>query len=263
MMGDYSIRAQFYHIEFNVVDDFPVIRTLLEEVRGKVLDIPSGIGRLIPLYAEMGEIEVHLVDKEPEMYKRCTKRIEAFNLGDRVFAHIGDMRKWSTSTLFSLILVPRGGLQILSSFKDVIITLQNIRRQMKRKALLYVDIHNPWADYDSIDSDLLPEFMRFQGNVSIEGEKRFALPNGGILIRKFRSQITESMVIAYFDYVLCLNGICEQKYSAKGQWLRIDANNLIKAAHSVGLRRDALYGDYHFSPLSPTSARITAIFRAM
>lgn len=261
-MSGYSVRAQFYHIEFNVGDDFSVIRTLLRNAHGKVLDIPSGVGRLIPLYAEMEKMEAHLVDKEPEMYKRCAKRIEDFNIGDRVFAHIGDMRTWRTSTPFSLILVPRGGLQMLSSFEDVIITLQNLRRQMKHNALLYIDIHNPWSTYN-FKAPLLPEFMQFQGNTSIRGERRFNLPDGSILIRKFRSRITESTVIAHFVYVLCSNGICAQKYSAKGQWLRIETNKLMKAAYNVGLRCEALYGDYHFSPLSPTSARTIAIFHAI
>jgi len=134
---------------------------------------------------------------------------------------------------------------------------------MKNNALLYVDLHNPWANYDTENAMLLPEFMQFQGSTSIRGERRFAIPEGGMLIRKFRSQITDSVVVAHFDYLLCLNGICKQRHTAKGQWLRIDVDSLIKVAHSVGLLCDALYGDYHFSPLSPTSARIIAIFRSI
>ena len=265
-MSNYSTRAKFYHVEFRTTDDFPFIRWLLRKSIAPVLDIPGGVGRLLPLYAEVNDLESHLVDREPAMYFRCREEIKRMGLNHRVYAHMGDMRTWRSPNKFGLILIARGGLQLLPCIQDVVTTLKNLRANLKPSGLLYVDIHNPWAVQSnttnrSPEIPELPEFMQFYKSTCIEGENQYSLSGDGVLIRRFCSTLTKSFVEVKFTYP-SENKSSVQKYFAYGKWLHISKMELLKVAGYVGLDLEEWYGDYEHSPLSPNSPRIVAVFRS-
>lgn len=252
-MNNYSKRSQFYRYEFITKDDFPLIRYALSLGNGFVIEIPSGAGRLLDIHSKHKR-EVFMVDLEPRMVEICQQEIIKKGLASRIHSVIGDMKNWQSPKRAELALVPRGGLQLLNSRKDIQQTLVNLSRNLKKNGVIYIDIADPWSSSDK-DQSLLPEFMRFKKSRVIRGKSEFKLTGDNVLSRDYFSTYHKT----YISVQLNFNVNQQITYQGRYRWSRIKLDDLISDLNSAGFILKELYSNYKFQEYRVGAARILCI----
>lgn len=261
VVGDYATRADHYLSEFNTRLDFDVVGGLLLSNHGPVLDIPCGAGRLLPLYAKLRVSDLCLVDIENAMVQVCRREAArlGFNSTCRVFQ--GDLRQWRMRSHFGLIVVPRGGLQMLGRMGEVRKAMANLQSGLSPGGLVYVDVHDPWSAFGE-PSDTLPSFMRFTDRRSLSGVSEYH--DGPVRItRRYESKLNEDSLDVQFEYTEspALGRARGRRTRASARWIRISRDELLCAAIDSGLEPVSVSGDYDGRAPDARSSRIIATFR--
>lgn len=257
-MNDYSRRAEFYRTEFKTKEDFPLLLRVLEFGIGPIADIPCGAGRLLGLHLKHNRI-TYMVDLEPAMVKICKKSVSENTVAKRIIVCIGDIKNWRAPMKLSAILVTRGGIQLLSTRKDIRTALVNCYRNLTRGGILYLDIADPWGA--SPDSHrFLPEFMRFGKQKIIAGKTTFKLDKGGTLIRNFTSQIFLKHILVDMNFrARYKNSKQELCFKSLYRWCRISLEDLKTLLISTNFTILGMFQDYNFSPIKSGAGRIICI----
>lgn len=259
-MNDYSKRSQIYNIEFNTTEDFPILEKIINN-NDPVLDIPCGAGRLIDLYVNCRNKRVYLVDREPSMISKCQDIVIQAKLNFRIFPCIGDLRNWIPPEKLGLILISRGGIQLLRSKKEIRESILHLTRYLKNKGKLYIDIADPWES-DIKNQILLPEFMRFKGSKIIQGETGFHNKEGIYVIRKYNSKLYDNHLTAKLLYKVENKHTNKKlKFSSVFSWRRIRYQNLEDIIKITGLNIKKCFGDYNFNNYTKGSSRIICIIQ--
>lgn len=255
-MNNYSSRAEYYQYEFGTDEDFQVVGTLLKHSEKAMAEIPCGSGRLLPLYQQIKR-RVWMIDLERNMVKKCEERIEQANLQSRVRAVCDDMMQWQSPEKLQLIIMPRGGIQLLANIDEVRQTLVNLSESIAPEGLLYLDIACPWTA--GKDTHLLPEFMRFGQNNNIKGKEVFPMSEGEVLTRYFEAIMKQDAVIAKFSFSVGEVKETKRTYSADYRWIKIDSEYLLHTLGELGYVSIQLYGDYLLKEYSKDSARLLCL----
>jgi len=254
-MNNYSERSQYYQYEFITKDDFPLIRYVLQMGNGPVIEIPCGSGRLLDLHSEHKR-EVYMVDLESRMIDHCKKNILVKGLESRVSAIIGNMINWYSPIKVELVMIPRGGLQLLRSRDEIKATLYNANKNLASRGIIYIDIADPWnASVENLD--LLPEFMRFIESRVLEGSSQFNIDGNNILSRRYISELHENHITVQFKYEA--NSSIRTEYGGTYQWLHISVNNLRDDLTSAGFEVLNVYSNYLFGDHQPGASRIICL----
>lgn len=259
MKGNYKKRAINYKKEFNTKEDFKVIKFLLNKTKGRVLDIPCGAGRLLPLYKNFPK-DVILVDKESKMINKCRTEIQKEGLSKKIKAYQGNIKSWTCNKKFNLILVPRGGLQLLPNKNQIKQALKNLKTQLNPNGEIYIDLHLPWGSNKKEAS--LPSFMQFNKDSFCKGVEKYQLPNKRTLVRKYKSFKKDKFIKAKFEYVEKNNkGEVVRQYEAKNSWTKITINDIFQMSDELGLTFLHLWGDYSRGTFQSDSPRVVAVLQ--
>lgn len=254
-MNNYKFRSKYYEHEFINKEDFSLIEELVINGNGPLIEIPCGAGRLVPIH-ENHKRTVYLVDRENEMITKCNQIVKERKLTNRIFPRLGDLLFWQIENPVSLILIPKGGLQLLQSIADIEVCFANLKKSLLPNGLIYFDIANPWAS-DEENYSLLPEFMRFNSGSKKNGEAIFAMPNENKLVRTFTSVLEKDYVFVEFQFVVkSKTGKIIEKYSSQNKWLRITLDQLQTVFSKQRYEIRSVFGNYEKKELQNGDARI-------
>lgn len=252
-MNDYSKRSQYYRSEFKTDDDFNLIEWLLTKTNGPLAEMPCGSGRLLPIYKKHTG-RVYMVDREPSMIEQ----LKLNNPGDTIIPIVGDIKEWQPSEPLSLILFPRGGIQLLGNIAEFSTCLRNVNENLQPSGWLYIDIANPW-NFSPSTYSILPNFMRFDYTGSLSGVSEIEITNGK-LIRQFQSSISDSRIVVDFTYNIKEGEMPEREhFTGKYQWIRIMKSDIEEVINSLYFQSVSYYGDYDFTPYTNESSRMIIV----
>lgn len=121
-------------------DDFPFYLKWCRRVKGRVLELCCGTGRLsIPL-AKKG-IEIEGLDFSEDMLRYARKKAADAQVG--IPWHKGDMCKFSLRKKFALIFIPFNSLQNTYRFEDVEKIFECVKKHLGPRGLFIFDVFNP------------------------------------------------------------------------------------------------------------------------
>lgn len=161
----YQERADFYDIEYKVVDDQAFLRSLVSDQVGSILEVPSGHGRNVDWLLDTNR-EVSFVDLEPRMIVRVQQQLVRRKRDPRS-ASVGNMCRLVLGQRFDLILVPREAFQgTLASDAEVHAALLSLQQHLSPTGRICIDLARieeapcrraaPMAYYDpSLPDDVL------------------------------------------------------------------------------------------------------------
>lgn len=259
-MSGYRSRAPFYRSEFAVRDDFPLLKRLLAGREGLVIDIPSGAGRLLPVH-QAHHSDVIMVDIEPAMTAQCQAAAKTSGLTGRVSAVHGDITTWHPPRPADLVIVARGGLQMLPSQQAVTEALTVSAASLAAGGLLYLDVATPWtAAPDALDH--LAPFLRFTGSTRLEGSN--VIRDGARRIRRsYTSILLPDRVAVRFRYHAGSGPASDwEDFETDASWLRTDLASMLSTLNDSGVAVTSVLGDYDGTPYSTGSARFICIATA-
>ena len=213
-------------------------------VRGQILELGCGTGRVLLPIAQAGATIVGLDDSE-QMLARCRAKIaaEPAAVQARITLHQGDMRDFDLGATYPLVIAPFRVMQHLTTIEDQVRALAAIARHLARGGRFVFDVFNPdfaaLAAADGVEREDTPEHR---------------LPDGGTLRRTARvkrvrtvDQISE---IELIYYVSGKPGASVERFvdAFEMRWyLRAELEHLLARA---GFRIVAMYGDFARSPLT-------------
>jgi SAM-dependent methyltransferase len=257
-MNGYAGRAPFYMSEFAVRDDFTLLRRLLRDASGTVIDIPSGAGRLLPVHQAHGH-DVILVDIEPAMAAQCQRHVASMNLGTRITAMQGDITSWVATRPAARLVVARGGLQMLRSQEAVTEALTASAANLDHRGILYLDVAMPWTTAPAAGRHLAP-FMRFTGNQPLEGCSYIRVGENARIRRTYTSELLPDRVAVNFRYEM-EDGASGgwQDFETGATWRKIDAASVLTTLKKNNLKVISLLGDYGGTAYTAESARFICI----
>lgn len=251
-MNDYSSRSRFYKNEFNTTEDFELIKLLIQKTTGPIAELPCGSGRLLPLHKEHERI-TFLVDSESLMIEEINRNI----LAPHISPIIGDMRFWRPNTLLGLILVPRGGIQLLSNIDDFHSCIHNLSNNLSSEGILYLDIALPW-NFSLLTNEILPEFMRFSSFEPIKGKSVIPI-NDIMLTRQFHSEISQQDIIVNLSFSLSNKTDETFLFSENYRWIHISHSQVLKVLHYFKMSVLDCFGSYDLSNYDDTSSRLIIV----
>jgi SAM-dependent methyltransferase len=143
-MSVYDPFARYYDADFrDYRDDVPLLRELARRAAGPVLELMCGTGRVLLPLAEAG-FELTGVDISPAMLAIARDQLEEAGLLGRVTLLEGDVRSVALPAEgFAMAFVAVNSFMHLESVGDQLATLANIRRALRRRGLLVLDLFNP------------------------------------------------------------------------------------------------------------------------
>ena len=132
--------ARFYDLDLEGFDDD--VALYLELAAGlDVLELGCGTGRVAVPLAEAG-LRVTGVDLSPAMLARARERAEGLPL----WLVEGDIRTLDLGERFGAVLLPLGGLQHMTTTREVVAALETVARHLALDGQAVVDIEAPHPD---------------------------------------------------------------------------------------------------------------------
>lgn len=154
--------AELYHLinadMYETPGDRDLYLDLACRVEGPVLEIAVGTGRVATYLADRG-IEVVGIDASDHMLEVCRQNITEFCLGvqGRIVIEKADMRDFNLGRKFKLAIIPFSAFQVLLCQKDQNKTLQCIRKHLKKRGVLVIDVFDPRYDLCSLSNGFVPK----------------------------------------------------------------------------------------------------------
>ena len=125
--------ACLYHLRAcSYSDDLPFLLSLAEKKRGKILEIGCGTGRVLRALSEKG-FTAYGIDIWPEALLEAKKKASSAIVSKQ------DVRRLNLKQNFDLILMTFNVLELIESFEDKKIALENIRTHLKPDGVLCID----------------------------------------------------------------------------------------------------------------------------
>ena len=116
----------------------------------RILEIACGTGRLTKLILEQ-EKQVHIdaLDYSKEMLDIFTDKLKEFkvNEGNTVNIINADMRTFTSSVKYDIIIIPSNSLNHIETNEDMESTLENMYSLLKEGGFLLFDLLNPVFEY--------------------------------------------------------------------------------------------------------------------
>jgi cyclopropane fatty-acyl-phospholipid synthase-like methyltransferase len=174
----YAERAAFYETEYATTADHAFLKALVTPDVHAILEVPAGVGRNLDWLAATGR-EVVMADLERAMIVHLRERLAERGAQERVTALVADMRSLNLPRRFDLLIVPQGGLQLLSGPEDALRALQSLRPHLRSRGRLVLDLATFEAGVDG-DEDARPSYFDpIVPNGQLVHEWVRPLPDGG------------------------------------------------------------------------------------
>ncbi|MFH0990940.1 MAG: class I SAM-dependent methyltransferase [bacterium] len=237
----FDVVADLYDIYVQVDFDLAFFLQETQSVRGNVLELGSGTGRLsIPLLR--AGVSLTCVDYSPKMLDVLEQKLRQHNLSARV--HKMDMAELSLTDRYQLIFIP------FHSFAEVLerprqqSTIERIYNHLTEGGEFICTLHNPIIRQKSLDGAL--KLLR-----------EYPLASGGSLIVRYQMQYDAASRIAHGHQFY-------ERYDAKKNLVdarTLDVNFYLfskqdfeEMVYSTGFKLAALYGNYDHSGFDETTS---------
>ena len=254
-MNDYAAIANYYDATPLYANraDIGFYVACAGEVRGKVLELGCGTGRILIPTAAAGHTIVGL-DLSPDMLARCREKLRAQPPDVQARARLveGAMTAFDLGEKFSLVTVPFRGFQHLLAVENQLASLECVHRHLTTHGRLIFDIFHPKLAmlHDPAFTEEREEFPE----VALPDGRRFRRASRISAFRR-TDQINEVQIITYVRHP---DGRQERLVDAFPirYFFRYEAEHLLARA---GFRLLALYGDFDRSPLRDDSPEMVFV----
>jgi ubiquinone/menaquinone biosynthesis C-methylase UbiE len=212
--------------------DVPFWRTLAAQSRGPVLELGCGTGRIsIPL-ARAG-VSLVGIDRSEAMLSRARQRIRRGRLSSRAHLIRGDIRALPfPSATFPLVMAPYGVLQSLLRERDLVATLDAVRRVLQRGATFGLELV---AD--------LPSWDEYRKRVSLSGWRSGRRGSHLTLIETVRQDRVRRMTIFDQQYIE-RRGARRLTHTFSLTFRTLSVPQMTQRLERAGFEISALLGDY-------------------
>jgi SAM-dependent methyltransferase len=227
---DYDSVADIY--DLHVAYDFDLAFYVAEarKVRGKVLELMCGTGRVsIPL-VEAGA-DLTCVDASERMLARLEEKLRERNLEARVVR--ADVRRLDLPERFDLAIIPFHSFAELVSSQDQELAFSAIHACLKEGGRLVYSLHDPTVRARSAD-----------GTLRLNG--RFPTDDGLLVVSGFETYDESSGVVdrlQFYEFFDASNDL-RAKRVLPMRFALIDKTRSEQLADAAGFSPVALYGDY-------------------
>ncbi len=231
----YSTVAHLYDSYVNTDFDLSFFLNEAKKVRGKVLELACGTGRLsIPLL--QAGIDLTCVDYSKEMLEVFQKKLDRSRLSCRIFNQ--DMADLSLPDRFDLIFIPFHSFsEILDESKHAR-ALARIREHVADGGRFVCTLQNPIVRTRSMDGTV-KELGRFPA----EARRTLAVST----CFKYDDHSQTASGIQFYD-VYDPRGVLVEKKQLHVSFHLFHRSQFEKLAHAAGFKVVQLYGDYERSP---------------
>ena len=219
--------------------DVPFWRTLTKELRGEVLELGCGTGRVaIPL----GRAGVRLtgIDRSAEMLARARRRVSRARLNRRVRLVRGDIRHLPfPEAAFAAVLAPYGVLQSLLRERDLAATLAAVRCVLRRGGTFGLELV---AD--------LPAWEEYRKRLSLRGWRH---ARGGAhlsLVETVRQNRKKRLTIFNQEFTE-RRGRRRRTHRFALTFRTLSVPQMARRLEKAGFTITALLGDYRGGPWDP------------
>jgi SAM-dependent methyltransferase len=229
---DYDLVADLYDLYVTSDLDLGFYAEEAGRVRGKVLELMCGTGRVSISLLEAGA-DLTCVDASEGMLARLRERLRARKLKARVVR--ADVRHFDVGEgEFELALVPFHSFSELVSPHDQELALTAVHRSLKKGGRLICPLHNPAIRAKSADGAL-----RLNGTFPT-AEDGLLVVSGFETPDEGSGVINRIQLYEFFDPSNELRG----KRVLPMRFALIDRDEFAELAAAVGFMPVALYGDY-------------------
>jgi hypothetical protein len=202
-----------------------------------------------------------MVDIEPAMTKQCLQAAADCGIAGRVTAVQGDITTWQPPRRAALVIIARGGLQMLPGPEAVTQALTVSAASLVVGGLLYLDVATPWTSAPDVARHLAP-FHRFTGTTQLEASSLIDA-DGQVIQRSYTSVLLPDRVTVRFRYQAVSTPSPDWKdFETDASWLRIDPDTILTTLRASNLTVTSLLGDYDGTPYNTRSARCICIAAA-
>ena len=246
--------ARFYDLDLEGFDDD--VALYLELAAGlDVLELGCGTGRVAVPLAEAG-LRVTGVDLSPAMLTRARERAEGLPL--RLVE--GDMRTLDLGERFGAVLLPLGGLQHMTTTREVVAAIETVARHLAPDGQAVVDIEAPHPD-DWLPGPrpLIEHWTRAVPVVGVPGAGGGLAGSVTKLVAVEGRPVEALRLVTYHFDVQPAEGPL-QRVTQQFELRVITAGELELAGRLAGLRVAAWYGDYDGSAPREGDERLIAVF---
>ena len=212
-------------------------KNILKPTSNSILEIAAGTGRLASPLIREGYNYTGL-----ELSKiyciHANKKLKKISINSSIIQ--GDMRSFNLGVRFDSILIPFNSLLHLLGEKDLIATLQSIKKHMHKNSILYIDIFVPH-----------PLFLNRHNNIP---EKRMEFYDS---LNKKDSIVKETINFNSENVIVDVKWFYESErtvyhtFNFKMKMYYTDTMNRILIEQGFDILD--LWGDYNFSPFSESS----------
>jgi len=145
MMQSFEEWAKVYDLIYEKYkDDIDFYRKEASKVKGKVLEIACGTGRVYLELLKDG-VDVYGIDISKNMLKILKEKARKLGLKPKVYR--ADMRTFKLPYKFSLIIIPFRSFLHNLTIEDQLKTLKNIRRHLEPKGKLILNFFFPNPEF--------------------------------------------------------------------------------------------------------------------
>jgi SAM-dependent methyltransferase len=207
-----SLTAVWHDVECAAYTaDLDVWRALAEDVRGPVLDLGCGTGRIALDLAGRG-LEVTGIDSDPELIDALRARSQ----GLRVEALAADVRSFDLGSLFALAISPMQVVQLLGGREGRAQMLAAVRRHLEPGGIFAAALANPfedWSDEESLPP--LPDVREEQGWVYSSTPTGVHRDGDSFVIERRRQAVSPSGEISEERSALALDSVSAEMLEAE------------------------------------------------
>lgn len=168
-----TLSAKYYDEAYAAggeMPDLPFYLDLAQSMRGPVLELGCGTGRILLSIARAG-IAIDGVDSSLPMLD-CLRRkleIEASADRERVSIFEGDMRHFRSQRKYALVIIPFRPLQHMYTVEDQVAALRTAAFHLRDGGLLAFDVYFP--KFYKLDSGLGEEILEMEWRPQSDPEK--------------------------------------------------------------------------------------------
>lgn len=248
--------ARYYDLDLlDGPDDLALYEALVERLRGPVIELGAGSGRLaVPLAS--GGASVVAVDLDPAMLQRCETRWQA-ERGRRPVTALrivqGDLREVRLGADHALAFIAANGIAELGDLDAQADAVRALAAHLRPGGLAVVDVVVPAPD----------DLAAWDGRLTLEWVR--SDPETGEQVMKLMSARYDASehaveIVQCFDALPADGGAVHR--TTRVDRLRLPtAGELRLMARAAGLEVEAVAGDHDLGPLEPGAPRAILVAR--
>jgi len=232
---DYARIASLYDVYVRANFDIPFFLKEAGKIKGQVLELMSGTGRVsLPLVEE--GVNLTCVDNSLEMLEILAAKLENVGLNAQVYQM--DVRELNLPALFDLAIIPFHSFSELLTEIDQRKALASVYRHLVEYGTFICTLQNPAVRIQRID-----------GQIRLWGKYPLLDPQGTLLMWGMETYNPASDLVAglqTFELYDARN-IMRSKRFSEYRFTLIDRDEFEELVIAEGFKVIALYGDYSYS----------------